>query len=278
MPRACASRRKFSCASAAATSQITLLGTASSKRIQTSKTSGLTLKVLWNAQNTKLALGQAALQPGGRRRRDAALVIVGLKAIRQIDDPLGVVLRRVRRNYERVGDDVVDEGSTGTARIAEVADLDRCGTLGEGQEAAVLRVAPQVDQDIDLSPVYLPAERLVGEGRNVGETVESGHHALALRAAIVCRGGKSVDLAEGAIVCLDKTRSQKGDRMCLEVGRQVAHPQTSLAYTCSWDDGFGRGASLVLTIAFRDPALQCRVVKNGQSGKDVAVAVKQRVV
>jgi hypothetical protein len=158
-------------------------------------------------------------------RGDEALAIVRLEAVREKDDLLGEVLDRAFVNHEIVGNYIIDKWHTYTAGITKIADLDWRRAPSESKKTTVLRVASQIDKDVDSRFADLAAQSVVWQVRNVDELVESSRQAFACGAPIVPRSREPVDLAERAVVRLDETRHEISNSVRPEVGRQIAETQ-----------------------------------------------------
>ena len=119
-----------------------------------------------------------------RLRIDDALVVVALEAIGQMDDLLGVVRARRFGDDEVVGDDVVDVGRPHAAGVAKVIDLHRRRLGREDGGPGVLRVAGEIDSDVDLLFAQQSSHFVVAERRGIDEMLEGGGYPSGHGAAI----------------------------------------------------------------------------------------------
>ena len=91
----------------------------------------------------------------------------------------------VERQHDLVGNDVIDEIGPHRARITEITHLDGRGTVGENFGPAVLRVAFQVDRDVDLELVEQPGDVAIASRANIVELIERRHQTGTHLAVVV---------------------------------------------------------------------------------------------
>ena len=84
------------------------------------------------------------------RRGDAALAVVGLIAVGQARDLLGIKIFRAGGNQKTIRDDVIDEVGAHGARIAVPVHLQRGHAFREQRTERVLGISLQIDQDVWL--------------------------------------------------------------------------------------------------------------------------------
>ena len=93
--------------------------------------------------------GQAAFAARRGFLGDRPLAVVALIAVRQVHQPLAEKALLIRGHDKLIYNNIVDEICTHRARISEVIDLNRCGSVGGDLRPAVRLEANQVDQYID---------------------------------------------------------------------------------------------------------------------------------
>ena len=95
-------------------------------------------------------LGQAQRLAAGRRRPHFACGVVGLVTVRQAHQVFAVVRAVFGGDDMRISDQVVHVGRTRSAGIAQVADLNGAGPVGENAQAVMAGKTLDVHADVDL--------------------------------------------------------------------------------------------------------------------------------
>ena len=107
------------------------------------------LEAVVEAAEDETSLRQTDFAPRRRVPGDRLGRVVGLVRVREIGDLLVVVLPALRRDQRRVGNQVVDIGRPHRAGIAEPARLHRGRARGEDAGTRALRVALEIDGEVD---------------------------------------------------------------------------------------------------------------------------------
>src|SRR5262249_40967470 len=105
-----------------------------------------------------------------------------------------------------------------------IMHLNRGWPVGENAEPSMLRVALEIDQDVDAIVTNQFRGVLVGKRLAVSEHVHAGNHALAFLAVVGSAIPIAINLKTGAVMALEQAGYQEGRRMMVEVGGQVADP------------------------------------------------------
>src|SRR5262245_31381993 len=95
-------------------------------------------------------LWQTNLRPTRRAVGDLPPAVVRLITIRQMNDRFGNKGLLIERQHNFIGYNVIDEVGTHRSGKSEIVDLNRRRPMRQDARPAVLRVALQVDRDIDL--------------------------------------------------------------------------------------------------------------------------------
>ena len=135
----------------------------------------------------------------------------------------------VERQHDRIGDDVIDEIGAHGSGIAEIAHLDRRGTMGENARAAIEREAFEIDRDVDLELVKQLRRLVIAARTDFVEPVEAGDESRAHVAAVVGPERHSQHFEAGAVVQLEQLRHQKRRRVPMEISRHIGDAQSVVA-------------------------------------------------
>jgi hypothetical protein len=139
-------------------------------------------------------LGQAQFHPRRNAVRDRAVAFAGIIAARELDDLLTKVRRVLEWRGDRVGDDVVYETGTHGSRKAEKADLDRAWPAAQHRRAAIVRVAGEVDGNVDLLCPQQFLDLPVSHAADVVEMFKRRYDPAAHGTAVVMAEGDAHDL------------------------------------------------------------------------------------
>ena len=182
---------------------------------------GRQLVRLVEAAQHQCVFGQAAGR-APRRRGPRALPVVGLVRARHLRDLFAEVRGVRERRDHRVADHVVDVVGTGRAGKPEPAHLHRRRPRGQQLEAAVARMALQVDEDVDAVGANALAGGSVAEVRHVDEVVAGGHHASAQGRTVVAAVRIQKDLEAARVAPLEQLGHQHRRGVVVEVAGQIA--------------------------------------------------------
>ena len=153
--------------------------------------------------------------------------IVDQVAVRQVDQPLRIQMRRRRRNDDVIDDGVVDEGRTGRSWKAEIGGDERRRTQRRNAETVILGIAVEVDEDVDAPAVQEQGGVAIGQRCRIDEMLGFGRDPPAVLAAVVGAVGDREDLEGGAIMGAKEALKEMGGRMVAEIRRDVRDPQAS---------------------------------------------------
>ena len=176
------------------------------------------------AAENKGILGQAIGFPAFRFG-DWAEAVVGLVAVWQQGEPLGVEQAVLRRHHHRVGDQPVDERDAAGAWIAKEARLHRRRPQGEDAGPHALGVALEVDEDVDAVGADALGGGLVGEGADGDEVIQSRQQAAAHRAVVVGTAGIGEEFEPRAVVAFEQLGDKIGGGVLVVVCGEVAEAQ-----------------------------------------------------
>ena len=123
-----------------------------------------------------------------------------------------------------VADAVVDGRDAGRVRVAEIAHLHGRGSVGEGEQPRVQRVAREVDEDVDAVLANEPRQLRVGSTPHVSPAVRQRPHALGGGVGVL-DVGVAGHLDGGPIVGAQQRCDEERDRVLPEVRRDVADAQ-----------------------------------------------------
>ncbi len=165
-------------------------------------------------------------------RRDLPPAVVHLVTAGQMDQFLRVERLLLRRHHEIIDQDVIHEGASHRARIAEIVHLNRRGPQRENLRAGVLRVAFQIDQDVNFIRCNPRRGFRKRDGLHVRETVERTDQSPPHRALVVGTIGIAEHRESIAIVFLDQFGDQPGGRMGMEVRGQISDGRLRPAIRC----------------------------------------------
>lgn len=118
---------------------------------------------------------------------------------------------------------IVHQGPREAPRIGEVVSPDWRGSPGEDSAAPVAGHADQVHDEVQISGSDRFRGFRVVERLEVDELVEASRDA-ALDTVLDSVGGQPDHLEAVAIVMLQERREKQTDRVVVELGREVAHP------------------------------------------------------
>ena len=176
---------------------------------------------------------------------DAALAVVALVAVRHAHHFFGEVRLVLGRNHRGVGNDVVHAGAAQCAGVAQVTDLHGRAALCKQLLAAVLRVALQVDGDVQLQLPRLRSNAVDAPVLHVQELIEAGRDAIGHCVALYRSEGKAVDLEAVVIVRGQHLGHEHAGGVVVKVGREVADAQLLAARWCN--AALARGIALGAT-------------------------------
>src|SRR5262245_5652752 len=114
--------------------------------------------------------------------------VVALVAFWQVDELLTVGVLIAGRHHVGVDDCVVDEWRPGGPWISEIGYLDRRRAVDQCENAPVLGMASEIDEDVDLGFRDPPRKRSVSHRANIDEDIERRLEAPTLLATIVGAG------------------------------------------------------------------------------------------
>ncbi len=170
-------------------------------------------------------LGQVELFPGKGPVGDGLPVVVDLIGVGHVDGLFGIK-RQVRLGRDDpVGDHVVDEFGARGAGKAQPFDLDRRGPEGGDFQPVVLGVPLEFHQDVHLVFVYPLGGRLVGQGRDVHETVAVLADPPAVHAGVLLAVGIAVNPEPVPVVAAEQPQHEVGGGVVVKIVGQVADGQ-----------------------------------------------------
>ena len=126
--------------------------------------------------------------------------------------------QRCQWRYDRITNQVVDEGRASGARKAEPRDLQRRRTICEHWQQRVVGRALQVDQDVDAEVAHALRDAFEAASAQLFEMLDRVDDATPQRAAVVRTGRQQGEFERAAIVALEHLHHQLAGRMLVEVG------------------------------------------------------------
>ena len=129
----------------------------------------------------------------------------------------------LRRDHDRVGDDVIDVVDADRPRESQVVDLDGAGPEREDPLARTPEVAVEVDEDVDPAGANRRCRGSIREARNIDHFIEGRHDAAADLAAVIHAVVEGKELEAAAIVQLEELRHQDRRRLVPELAGHIAH-------------------------------------------------------
>lgn len=153
---------------------------------------------------------------------------VAEKAIRQAHQCLGVqVFRFPCWVGDGIGQAVVHFRQAGGVGVAQIGDLDGGGLSAENPDSGVCRMACEVDQDVDPVRKDDPGGLRVLHGRDVPPLVRQFLQASSDRVLLRPIGVTDELRVLPGVVPGDR-HEEEGDRMVLEVRRDIADPEPAV--------------------------------------------------
>ena len=140
----------------------------------------------------------------------------------EVGDFFGEVLSGVFRYHDAIGNDIIDVVRPHRAEKANISDLDWRGPQGENSGAGMLRVAAQIDRDVDPLFARQSRHRLVGQRPDIDEFVEIGGDVSSHRVVGVRSEGETDDVEPRAIMALKKADHELRHRMVAKIGGEIA--------------------------------------------------------
>ena len=134
------------------------------------------------------------------------------------------------RDHRGVGNDVVHTGAAQCAGVAQVTDLHRRAALCKQLRAAVLRVALQVDGDVQLPLACLGDDAVRAPVFHVHEPIEALRHTLGHRIAFDRTEGTPVKLEPVMIVRGQRFSHEHARGVVVKIRRKVADAQLAPAH------------------------------------------------
>src|SRR5262245_51430548 len=131
---------------------------------------------------------KTALRSRWRPVCDLTFPVVAQVAFRQVDELLTVGVHIAGWHHVGVDDCIVDERRPRRPWIAEIGRLDRRRSVGQCENAPILGMAPEIDEDVDLGFRDPPRKRRFSHRANINEDIERRLEAPTLLAAIVGAG------------------------------------------------------------------------------------------
>src|SRR5215475_2662065 len=102
-----------------------------------------------------------------------------------MNDPFGIKRLLIKWQHNLIGDDVIDEVGPHCPGKSQIIDLDRRWAMRQDARAAVLRVALEIDRDIDLESTQELRNLGVAFRSHVKELIERRDQPRAHLAAVV---------------------------------------------------------------------------------------------
>ena len=142
--------------------------------------------------------------------------------MRKVDKLFGKMAALVDGNDKVIGDHIIDAVGAHRAGITKISDLDRRRAACHDFGAGVLRVAFEVDENID-SVVANPADgRFMRHGADIDKMIEGSHEARADFAPIIDAVGISENFKALMVVMLQHLSDEESCRMLFEVAGKIA--------------------------------------------------------
>ena len=142
-----------------------------------------------------------------------------------MDDLLIIKALLIQGQHGRIRQDVIQEVGTHSAGIAKIADLYRCQPRGEGRKPRILRIALQVNGDINPSTPRHGCYRAIGHTRTFMKMIHGGADTCAHRILGFRPVGKSVDFKSVPVMALQRACNQLHDGVIAKIGGEISDTQ-----------------------------------------------------
>jgi hypothetical protein len=155
------------------------------------------------------------------------------------------------RNYDPVGDDIVDIISAHRAGVTEIADLNWCGSKSQNLRTAALGEALQIDSDIDLQVPQQLGYIVIALLPDIAEMIDGIPYPGAHAELLVRPKGDRDRLEAGAIMALEQSRRQERCRMIMKISRKVGNTNSFMTIELASRDRRCRRRTLLLCVKLR---------------------------
>ena len=153
--------------------------------------------------------------------------------MRHMNDSFAVVHKMILGNYHRIGNDVINVGSTHCARIAYITDLNRSRAQGKYPGAGILGETFEVDSNIDLhAPCQCSADCVVML-RNINELIKSLDQPRPHIVLLIWAKREGKNLKSGTIMPLEQFRHEVGGGVNMEISREVPNTDSFMVIRLS---------------------------------------------
>ena len=159
------------------------------------------LEVVVEAAEHEGIVGQVVLCSGLFAAGNDAATVVDLVGIRHVGDFFSVMLSRLGRHHDGVGDEVIDKVGAHGAGVTQIVDLKRGRARRQRLGARAAGVALEVDGDVDLKGVREFGDFLVAVLAYLVKLIEGCANPLAHFVFFV-RAKRKCDQLEARFVML----------------------------------------------------------------------------